>query len=82
MSQGEKRPTVPIERGIPIPDIERGRPKRGFYPWADMAIGDSFLIVGSDSAPVSTMKKQASIKYGCEYIQRRTGNGIRVWRVA
>jgi hypothetical protein len=76
---------VAVDRNIPIPS-ELGRaatpgswqPK---YPWANMAIGDSFLVPGAKSGWWSAYHK-AGRRLGRTFIVRTTPEGLRCWRVA
>lgn len=70
-----KRPTLKIERGIPIPS---GRPG-----WArllrSLKVGESILFPPQDKS--TTVRKRASqaLGKGC-YVCRQVEGGTRVWR--
>lgn len=67
---------VQIEKGIEVP-----RPiRQGRYPWAQMEVGDSFLIAGKEAlGSVYNANKAHKPKH---YIARKTEGGVRVWRDA
>lgn len=74
--------TIQIDKGIPIPKRNAGRPRGSKYPYQDMEIGDSiFLPVttsGSASATTNHWKKQS----GFTFSQRKVEGGYRAWRVS
>lgn len=77
-------PVVPIEKGIPIPPPRADRVKRAYYPWADMEVGDSIVVLTPNASNVSSLMRQASEKHGMAFVMRRivSENGyFRVWRV-
>jgi hypothetical protein len=59
-------------------------PKHGSkYPWADMKVGQSFLVPNGDYHKISvaaivTSRRKAPMKW----VARVVTNGVRVWRVA
>jgi len=69
---------IQIDKGIPIP------PKKGAnakYPWKEMEVGDSILIVGVSSPGVGGVIQSAKkICPGFRFCQRREGDNVRVWR--
>lgn len=71
---------IEIEKDVPLPTL---RADRNRYPFAEMAVGDSFLVSGerspqkASSACVWTAKKD-----GRKYVSRTVEGGVRVWRVA
>lgn len=66
---------VQIEKGIPIP----GRGGSSKYPWADLQVGDSFLL-SSDNAPSASSLSTGAKKAGIKIKVREVENGVRVWR--
>ena len=67
---------VEVEIGVPLPVMKRR------YPYADMEIGDSFLVVDGKLQLVCNYNYRANKKYGRKYIARKEADGIRVWRTA
>lgn len=66
--------TIAIEKGVPLPS----RAPKSKYPFAEMAIGDSFLA--SDVKTVST--KAAAAQTGFKFKSKAVDGGCRVWRTA
>jgi hypothetical protein len=78
-----------IESGIPIPKIAgRGRSATTSFPFADLDIGDSFLIpcdVTDKKAVESWRRKVLTARKHWKGLATRTAvmsDGLRVWRVA
>ena len=84
---------IKIESGVPIPKKKTGRrPKSEELPFADMKVGDSFLVPYPDGA---TEKKEQRIHQwvfgrvrafesnnpSIDIVTRRVDGGVRVWRV-
>lgn len=73
---------IPIEKNIPMPKNSAGKPKK--YPFAEMAIGDSFLNPNVDGK--KNLIQQATCGFsrkhpGFKFATRREATGIRVWRI-
>ena len=69
---------IKVEPDVPLPDV----PERVRYPFADMRIGDSFLI--RDESLVKNARSAAWMfgrRHGQEYSCRRVAEGWRVWRI-
>lgn len=70
-----------IDHDIPIPPENHSHSRKGKYqlgvPWKKMQVGDSVLV------PDRTKWVKPSEKYASEwkFTQRRTPEGVRVWRV-
>jgi hypothetical protein len=70
-----------IEKNIPLPG---GVDPRERYPFPDMALGDSFMILDATwiknlrSAAYMYSKRHPGTRFTC----RRHGEGWRLWRVA
>jgi len=70
-----------IDKNIPLPG---GVDPRERYPFSDMALGDSFLVVDATwiknlrSAAYMYSKRHPGTRFTC----RRYGEGWRLWRVA
>ena len=71
---------IKVERGIPIPPINRGRTE---YPFLLLKIGDSFLFPPNSNRSKANgaifhfRKKHPEMKFSL----RTTKDGFRVWRV-
>lgn len=69
-----------IEKGIPIPDGGRGRPK--MYHFGEMEIGDSVFVEGQTSRGSAGGSAR---KYGHsnnkKFTCRTVDGGVRIWRV-
>jgi hypothetical protein len=72
-----------IERNIPLP------PRKTKYPWATMAVGDSFFVPGKPgddsfhnvfSAAMVTQRKLRRTGRDVTFTVRRCEGGTRVWR--
>ncbi len=73
--------TFPIEKSVKMPVITRGAVTK--YPFAAMAVGDSFAVTVSDKAA-----RQAAYQWRVTHDKSRrfsvqkTPDGYRCWRVA
>ena len=63
-----------IEKGIPMPAHTKRKPK---YPWADMEVGDSFVVPGT-RRPIPPKALRAD---GWRWRTSVEEGGVRVWRV-
>jgi hypothetical protein len=67
-----------IEKGVPLPPK---RKREATYPFANMAVGDSFLmpdfIVNATSIACTYARRG-----GFKVATRKTRDGVRVWRIA
>ncbi len=65
--------TIKIESGIPMP---------AKFPFAEMKLGDSFLVPESTSRNVVTVyARRHAIKTGMKFTIRQTPEGYRCWRI-
>ena len=75
-----------IEKGIPIPQAARRsfRKHHDLYEIVEkMKVGDSFLVKESlIYKGVFSAKNALERKYGIKLAQRKTPEGVRVWRMA
>jgi hypothetical protein len=65
-----------IDVNIPVPASRRK------YPYRDMSVGDSFLVVGASVQVICNANNRAGKKLGWRFIARRVPDGVRVWRVS
>lgn len=74
-----------IESGIPMPAHSALRRKVRKYPFADMKVGDSFLLedrVKRNTALSAAYKwLEAGNGAGWKFATRQVSNGFRLWRV-
>lgn len=69
-----------IEKKIPLPTR---RTVISQYPWADMEVGDSFLVPDKKVKTVYVTVSKANKKYPPKhFISRAVKGGVRVWRDA
>jgi hypothetical protein len=71
---------IKIEKGIPLPGRNIGRPHAYKYPFREMQIGDSFAVASTKEGyhAASYGKRISGFTFAC----RTTANGARVWRIA
>jgi hypothetical protein len=67
---------IKVDKGVPLPSL------RGNYPYATMAIGDSFLMPGKSLQVACNSNYRASKKLGKKFIARNGEDGVRIWRSA
>ena len=80
--------TAPIEAGIPVPRMPQGRAP--LYPFATMAVGDSFFV--ADTSEPKRLQANRVIVAARGYVvrhapaarftTRQVEGGVRCWRVA
>lgn len=77
-----------IDRNIPIPELEEGDKNKRIsgakrkYPFGDMAVGDSFLVVGIENykkAKGAARSFRDRNSFNFDY--RITSEGMRIWRI-
>lgn len=69
---------IKIEKGIPIPE---GRPRNRIYPWAEMEVGDSF-VVQKPQTICSTMCAQVNSRMKPKRFRAfHEGEGSRIFRI-
>lgn len=71
------RASYPIEKNVPRP------PRAGQYPFADMEVGDSFLVsdkARGESARVAARNFRLRNAPDWIFASRREGTGLRIWR--
>lgn len=75
-----------IEKGIPLTCEGKRGPKKqgGRYPFAQLELGDSFLVKSTDKKTLTNAKQAAYLfakKSGVRLVARTVKGGVRVWRV-
>ncbi len=77
---------IKIETDIPVP--ERASNIGAKYPFADMKVGDSFLVPRINGEPIQMTRERANkaVTYakrkGGKYCSRSGEDGTRIWRLA
>lgn len=66
---------VEVESGVPLP-VERRR-----YPYAQMQVGDSFVVRSVSLQVVCNANYRTGKKLGRKFVARKVEDGVRVWRV-
>ena len=71
-----------IEKDIPVPARKRGRkPGSRKYPFAEMALGDSFFVQAKKVMSVYSAVSRANKAYAPKrFTARNIDNGVRIWR--
>ena len=71
-----------IEKGIPVPPrVYRGRVSK--YPFANMEVGESFLVEATPAKAASLATAAGRRRPGWKFISRKVDEThARVWRVA
>lgn len=71
---------IQIDKGIPIP----GRGRKAKYPWRQMEVGDSFIIINTTNRSCSRYVGWANKLYvPLRFVGRTMPDGnYRIWRVA
>lgn len=76
---------VQIDKNIPMPDRLPGNAGNGRwskYPFAEMEVGDSFLVTDTPRNKISSAANQAYKRLGFKFKTGKVDDGIRVWRIA
>lgn len=66
-----------IEKNVPIPQQR----KRYSYPYAQLQVGESFLVTGMKMQSLSNMNLRNGKSLGRRFVCRKEGDGIRIWRI-
>ena len=69
---------VIVEHNVPLPEFNRAQK----YPWRDMQVGDSFLVVGKRKASFAPYAREKGKSLGFDFRCRDEESGVRVWRTA
>ena len=81
MAKAAKQPDAPkIEKGIPLPDFQRGPSRATKYPYAQMVVGDSIFIATSKKSV--SMHIMWATRTGFKFTFRQVDGGVRIWRIA
>ena len=67
---------ITIDKGVPL------QTQRQKYPFAQMAIGDSFFVAGSTTRRLSAAVSYWDKHHGTKCTVRKVDGGVRVWRIA
>ena len=72
-----------IEKGIALPERTFGtnlKPRETSYPFAQMAVGDSFFVRGAKQSSLGAAANSWGKKHGMHFATRIVEGGVRVWR--
>jgi len=73
----EKQMNFVIEKNVPIPP-----PGQTKYPWAEMEVGDSFLVPADKGNSAKTAASHFIRRNpGKKFLSRAEGDELRIWRV-
>lgn len=77
-------PTIEATTDYPLPRASHHGlgGQRSKYPWATMAVGESFLMTDVQPASAYSMAWANGRLLGRKFTTRKTNQGIRVWRMA
>lgn len=77
----ESNQMIEIEKGIPMPDRRSGASAK--YPWANMEVGDSF-VMETGASSVGAYTSYANKAYSPKrFSSRKIGpSQARIWRIA
>ena len=67
---------ITIEKGVPL------QTNRQTYPFAQMAIGDSFFVADISSSKLTSAASYWAKRHGTKFTVRAVDGGARVWRIA
>jgi hypothetical protein len=68
--------SIEVTKDVPIPESKRR------YPYVEMQVGDSFVVVGGRMQIVCNANYRAGKRLGRRFIARREEGGVRVWRTS
>lgn len=64
-----------VEKGLRIPAA------RARYPFAEMAVGDSFLVPQTRAHWARSAAQHWGAEHGVKFTTRSVNGGVRIWRV-
>lgn len=70
-----------IESNVPLPEPKLGI-RKAKYPFADMNVGDSFVVSGKLKQTVASSASRYARLHGKRFAVRKVPDGYRVWRIA
>ena len=73
-----------IEAGIPIParTTKGGAGRKPKYPFAELQVGESFLVPGKTADKIGSTVTLARKRTGRNFTVRNVDGGVRIWRTA
>ena len=73
-----------IETGIPIPvrTTKGGAGRKPKYPFADLKVGESFLVPNKTTEKFGATVTLARKRTGMNFATRNVEGGVRIWRTA
>ena len=76
-SRGFDEEMMKIERKVRVSAAPTGK-----YPWGQLGVGDSFLMVGKTQQWANSNAIGAGKRLGWRFETRKVKGGVLVWRVA
>lgn len=71
-----------IDKNVEIPQINRfGNGRKPKYPFAEMVVGDSFLVSDKKTSQMSSAVAGFCKRGEGKFICRTVEGGVRVWRI-
>lgn len=74
--------TYKIDKGVPIPRLEKVQFKPNKYPFPDMEVGDSFFVPLEVVGAARVASGSYSRNHSTKFTSRKEGQGLRIWRTA
>lgn len=78
-----------VEKNIPMPPVSNRRGRKSKYPFNEMDVGDSLLVVGKNSStslcPAYNAAMQLGMRTGKKFTARQEEGQegmVRIWRIA
>jgi len=69
---------IKIDKDVPLPET---RKYRGFYPFEQMEVGDSFFIEDENRQRLASAVYKNGKRLHVSFSVRAEGKGFRVWRI-
>lgn len=73
--------TFKIENDFAIPAERQPRTRRSKYPWAELEVGQSFLVEGALLRSMSSTASHAGRRSKKKFLVRTAEGGVRIWRL-
>lgn len=75
--------TIRVQADIPIPIGNSRRGKPPLYPFATMAVGESFWLPMPDGLKAMAAAQKWRVRHQkWDHVTRRVDGGVRIWRTA
>jgi len=88
LKKTDPTPAIEIRTGVPLPENGRGRGKACVYPFAGMAIGNSFWLPCNEGQSANALQRKVSNAARAwqrnhppaKFATRQVDGGVGVWR--